>query len=119
MLENQIYNTAEMKMTKAQERTVERLIHAIRVSDGADRPDYEFKEIEVSQFKFDTADTNPLVFLRTVVGRKNDKGTLAEVFARIHRNISIGPRGGTHLLNAKRAKSKARGFHRVVYRTTE
>jgi len=120
-LRNQIYNTALMRMTKAQERMVERLIHAIRVSDYADNPDYEFKEIEVSQFDFDTLPTSyhPLVFLYTVVGRKNDEGTMAEAFARSRRNICIGPRGGLRLLNAKFKKSRARGFRTAVHGITE
>lgn len=122
MLNTQIYNTVEMVMTKAQERAIERLIHAIRKADGADRDDYEFKEIEVSQFKLDQEDCygHPLVFLYTVVGRVGDEGSMAEAFARYRRNIAIGPRAGLQLLNPyKRTKKGVRGFHKVVNGMTE
>ncbi len=50
------------------------------------------------------------------IGRVNDEGTAAALFARDRRHIWIGPRGGLELANAKN-KRRARGKH-VVYELT-
>ena len=47
-----------------------------------------------------------LVFLYSVIGRRNDEGTMAEVFARNKRMIVIGRRGGCQLLNPARYVTK-------------
>lgn len=62
--------------------------------------DHEVKRWEVKATEGDTAPD--LVFLYSVIGRRNDEGTMAEVFARNKRMIVIGRRGGCQLLNPAR-----------------
>ena len=87
---------------------------AILENDGLHSPDYEYKQFEVTESDYPGS---KLVFLHTVVGRKNDEGTYAAVFARRTRLIAIGPRGGLHLLNAKR-KANSRGWRAAWALTT-
>jgi hypothetical protein len=66
---------------------------------------YEFKRWEVTE-----SPDYGLVFLISDVGMKGDEGTLAEVFARSHRHIVIGPRGGVESLAGK----KVHGYRKVL-----
>ena len=81
---------------------------------------YEVKRWEV---KAASGNNSPLVFLYSVIGRRGDEGTYAEVYARNKRHIAIGVRGGCRLLNAahfvtikgktvrKASKSKPQGIY--------
>jgi len=93
-------------MNEKQERAIERLREAILANDGHHSSDYEYKRFEATESDYPGS---RLVFLYTVVGRKNDEGTYGELFARTARHIAIGPRGGLHLLNAKR-KTESHGW---------
>lgn len=100
-------------MTREQGRAVEYLRDQIIRHDGHSDNDYEYK-------RFDVRDVEPgghYVFVVSEVGLKGDEGTLASIYCRTHRHISIGPRGGLTLLNAKH-KSKRQG-RRVLWALTE
>lgn len=100
-------------MNERQERALTWLRSAIMNHDGrANDPDYEYKRFEVTEHP-----ECHCVSLVTVVGLKGDEGTMAQIFARTHRHIWIGKRGGLKLLNAKH-KSRAQG-NRVVWELTD
>jgi hypothetical protein len=97
------------RLSKAQQKTLEALKRDIWRNDtnntyGAPVPwntgDYEVKRWEVQVPKGEEEPS--LVFLYSVIGRRSDEGTMAEVFARNKRMIAIGRRGGCRLLNAAR-----------------
>jgi len=101
-------------MTPQQQKTIEWLRAEIMRVDGlgAHQADHEYKE-----FKITEQPETGLVYLLTVVGQKDDEGTLAAVFARTRRHIKIGKRGSLQLLNAKEGK-KVTGYA-VTYSATE
>lgn len=68
------------------------------------RDEYEIKAWEVSFWE------NGTVWLRVVTGRKNDEHTMASVFCRDYRYITITRRGAVALHNAvDKRTSKAKG----------
>lgn len=86
----------DMVLTPSQKEGVEYLRKHIILHDGSPiRPEqYEYKRFEVSQLN------RGIVFVYSVVGMKGDEGTMAEVLCRRVRHITIGKRGGLHLINA-------------------
>lgn len=93
-------------MTKQQQQAVEWLRREILLNDGlgknhVDR--HEYKVFEVTAYE-----DIKTIFVFARVGRKNDEGTMAEVFARTTRHIAIGPRGGMQLLNSKGKTARGR-----------
>jgi hypothetical protein len=81
------------------------LAHDSHSTETTDRTEgYEYKKFEVCETTSEVfPDAPPLVFLYTDVGRVGDEKTLAAVLCRTQRHISIGPKGGTRLLNAASA----------------
>ena len=95
--------------TRSQEKALERLPDAIfRAHAYGDSSKYEVKKHEVEDSGHGT------IFLTFEMGRIGDEGTLAEAFARDHRHIAIGRRGGLELLNAKR-KGESKGWFNAVH----
>ncbi len=97
------------RLSIAQRKTIETLKRDIWRNDtnrSYDTPEpwntgeHEVKRWEVQAEQDCAAPT--LVFLHSVIGRRNDEGTMAEVFCRNKRMIAIGRRGGCRLLNAAR-----------------
>ena len=111
------------KATKAQLAQVEWLREQVLLHDGYGySAEHEYKSFEVEERGFEGYHGyKPFVTVSTEVGRKGDEGTMAEIFARTRRLISIGPRGGMHLLNTKGATGRsgqATGVA-VLYRVTD
>jgi hypothetical protein len=95
--------TAEMKLTRSQERMIGRLIETIAGRVGERR---EIKSITVKR-----SESTPLAFLEIEIGRRVVAETMIEFMLRERRHICIGPRGGLELLNSYRKDRRhARGF---------
>lgn len=98
----------------------ERLVAAILAKHNASRPRMNaervaaglepFKEYEIKRLEISHAESTALTFVTIEAGLVGDEGTLAGVFCRDRRHISIGRRGGVTLLNPKRGKRGPRGF---------
>jgi len=106
-------------MNTRQAETLEWLRKEILRHDGLQdvTDNYEYKFWEISYGDHVDRRGHRLVFLVSEVGRKNDEGTMAEIYARRHRHICIGAKGGVTLLNAKR-RDQAKG-HWVTYALTK
>jgi len=107
-------------MTTTQEKRIEELRQAILLSDGlgeAHVDGHEYKRFEVTDHECG------LVFVLAEVGRKDDEGTMASIYARTRRHICIGRRGGLKLLNARKGERGGRrepcGFWKVVHSRTD
>lgn len=93
------------------QKTVDRFVERVRIQNARiGRTD--LKTLQVTHFR-----DSPLTFVVVEFGRPNDEGTLAAIFARDYRHVTIGGRGGLTLNNAK-AKSKSRGWFNAVHGLT-
>lgn len=89
-------------MTKAQRRIINRLKRDILENDGLGKQNMdksEYKEFKIEERSYRTG---PIVFLSTVVGLKEDEGTMAACLCRYRRLFMIGPRGGIKGLLGKK-----------------
>lgn len=101
-----------MNLTTAQQQILDSLRKDILKHDGhGDDTTYEYKEWTLDE------GWGGGVFLVSTVGRKNDEGTMAEVFARTHRHIAIGTRGGVKLLNPGNYDAKQHKMIRICQRS--
>ena len=107
------------KATEKQVRKVEWLRKAILEHENRYQGEYEYKDFTVTERGFQRQDGSwyPMVAVLAEVGRKNDEGTMAAVYSRTTRIISIGPRGGMTLLNAKDGKKKVKGMFLILEST--
>lgn len=90
-------------MKKAQEIAVQKIKRYIEQHDlYQNAPGYEFKEFTVEETGYGT------VIVYSVVGLKDDEGTMAAVLCRKTRHIFIGERGGlrSQKWDTKRKKSR-------------
>ena len=69
--------------------------HAAHSSRGEIDPGYEFKTWQVTELG-----ARGIIVLLSTIGMVDDEGTLAYL-TRDHRQIAIGPKGATWLMNAK------------------
>ena len=109
------YNKDEDGMTQAQQEKVEWLREAILHHDamGSDKDRYEYKRFQVTVLPF-----GDYVEVLSEVGLKGDAGTYASLFARTHRQIWIGAKGGMELKNPARfKKTKKDGTKKVPQKT--
>lgn len=82
-------------MTKAQEKTLNKIRNMIPDFDFYGSDDYEVKEwIEYEPY------LNGMFMVSFKTGMKNDEGTFASVFCRKHRMFWVGVRGGIYTLNS-------------------
>ena len=88
---------------------IERLKEDILSQDGLNSKKYEYKTFETSPAY------KGMIFLYTVVGRKNDQGTMAAVLCRSYRHIVVGKRGKVQSLRGK----KVSGYSRVLIHGVE
>lgn len=97
-------------MTKQQEMMVNRIKNDIIRHDFIDshkkgftveESRYEFKQFEVTEHDFGT------VSVYSVVGLKDDEGTMAALIARTYRQIFIGARGGVRCYDNQKKGGKA------------
>lgn len=109
---DEVTSSIELRLTKTQERILPKLVEAImkEANEGGTR--YECKSLRVSQFN-----GSRLVFLNIEVGMIGDENTMASIFCRDSRLISIGPRGALELLNAK-LKKNSRGWFWTIHGLT-
>jgi len=102
-------------MTPKQQKAVEWICKEVIKNDGYGER-YEYKRFEVVEYTdYPYSEDSPMVYVVTDVGLVGDEGTMAEVFARVHRHIRVGPRGGLKLMNPGRY-SKGQG--KIVERKT-
>lgn len=84
-------NTSEIKMTKSQEREIERLIvDFFRYTSLLSPEKYEIKKLDIMETTYKTV----IVVIET--GMKGDEGTAASILCRSMRQFFIGPRGKVH-----------------------
>ena len=85
-----------MKITKSQEKAIERLrrdaVDSLFFGD-----DYEFKAFEIIEGKY-----NISIVIET--GMIGDEGTMAEIFGRDRAQFFIGKRGGIHYWRERKHK---------------
>lgn len=82
-------------MTKAQEKTLNKIKGVIPEFDFFCSNGYEVKEwIEYEPY------LNGMFMVSFTTGMKDDEGTLASVFCRKHRMFWVGVRGGIYILNS-------------------
>lgn len=106
-------------VTSSQRAALAAIWQAVPRYDFYGRPeDYEIKEFTVSIPEANPAivalcgDKPRTIYLDITTGRKNDAGTMAAVFGRKHRLLSIGPRGGLASASIKPGRS---GFRRCSF----
>ena len=89
-------------MTKKQEKMVEFLRKNILEWDSYGHP--ETREVKV--FKVSEIEGTNLVAVYSVVGLKDDEGTVASILCRTYRHMFIGKNGGifTRIYNSKTGK---------------
>ena len=106
-------------MTPQQAQTVEWLRREILVTRNRylDTPRYEYKQFDVKEMESSVEGYPSIVTVSAIVGSFGDEGTLNEIYGREHRHISVGPRGGVTLLNAKAGWNKVKG-RAVLYAET-
>ena len=95
-------STADLTMTKSQEREVERLIVDFFAHTSLGRPEkYELKRLDILETKYKK------IIVVIEAGMKGDEGTIASLLCRIGRQYFIGPRGGvTWYVGGKSTKGK-------------
>ena len=100
-------------MTDKQREMVDWLREQILFHDGLRNTDeHEYKSFDIN------TEYSSFVAVSTVVGQKGDEGTMASVFCRTRRNITVGPRGGMTLLNTARYDKKTKKMIRVKTHAT-
>lgn len=107
------------QITPTQLRVLKRLYKDIFLNDShtiGDTPNhnYEYKYFNVEVSTYGT------VWVTCEVGLKEDEGTLAQLYARTYRLISVGKRGKCTLHNAKgkrKKRIKITGYRKCVYYT--
>lgn len=93
-------------MTSKQEKMVNQIKNDIIRYDfhdhrkGIENSSYEFKEFKVE-------DHGEFVSVYSVVGLKDDEGTMAACICRTYRQIFIGKRGGVHTYDNRKKGGKA------------
>ena len=87
-------------MTRAQERTIEKIKKDIPYFDFYNSDEYEIKKFEIEANEY-------FVSVYFVTGRKNDEGTMAEVLCRKYRHGFIGKNGGI-IVPRRRGKTSFR-----------
>lgn len=93
-------------MTSKQEKMVNQIKADIIRYDfhdhrkGIENSSYEFKEFEVKDLGY-------AVSVYSVVGLKDDEGTMAACICRTYRQIFIGKRGGVHTYDNQKKGGKA------------
>lgn len=101
--------------TKRQRQSLDQITRWVHEVDNPDRDDYEIKRLDFSWFEKHPLIKGRLIFVKSVVGLKNDEGTIAEVFARDDRHLSVGPNGGMKFYDHerdewRRARTRFRTF---------
>lgn len=95
---------AGTEITSSQQAAIER-IRAYHLNHGERSSEYEVKE-EVQEMN------RGMLIYRLVVGRKNDAGTMAEVFGRTRVLMFIGRQGGLRTIDKKGRRLEGRdAFH--------
>lgn len=105
--------------TPAQEKTVEllkeRLLH--KANRYRDPQNSKHNPHEIKKFEVKHIEGSSRTYVVIELGMEGDEGTMASVFCRDYRHVSIGVRGGVTLLNAK-SKRKSEGWWNVLHALT-
>ena len=106
-------------MTSKQEKMVNQIKKDIIRYDFHDSSKKDFT-LENSKYEFKTfevKDNDGIVSVYSVVGLKNDEGTMAACVCRTYRHIFIGKRGGVHTYENRKKGAKAvlTNYSDVIY----
>ena len=97
------------QMTSKQEKMVNTLKKDIIRYDFHDsnKKDFTLENSEYEFKTFEVKDDAGVVSVYSIVGLKNDEGTMAACTCRTYRQIFIGKRGGIHTYDNKKKGGKA------------
>lgn len=104
--------------TPEHQRIAESLRDALLVQHNAHKDLSKYKPHEVKKFELVHFEGSSRTYVLIELGLVGDEGTMASVFCRDYRHISINKRGGLSLLNAK-VKRNAEGRWNVLHALTK